>query len=54
MSWKIDGGQTILVLRLAKFSGVWKAVYREFLHHCPSAIFVTNPLFQRTCYAEAA
>ena len=54
MSWKIDGGQTILVLRLAKLSGVWKAVYREFLRHCPLAISITNRSFQSTCYAKAA
>lgn len=54
MSWNINGGQTILVLRLAKLSGVWKAVYREFLHHCPLAHFVTKPSFQGTCYAQAS
>jgi hypothetical protein len=35
MSWKINSGQTILILRLAKLSGVWQAVYHEFLYHCP-------------------
>jgi hypothetical protein len=54
MSWNNDGGKTILVLRLATLSGVWKAVYRKFLQHCPSATFVTNPSFQSTCYAKAA
>lgn len=54
MSWKIDGGQMILNLRLAKLSDVWKAVYREFLNHRPLAIPVTNPRYQDTRYAKAA
>ena len=37
MSWKVNGGQTILVVRLAKLSGVWNAVYRDFLRHRPLA-----------------
>jgi hypothetical protein len=54
MSWKIDGGQTILVLRLAKLSRVWKTVYREFLNHHPLATLPTNQPFQHACYAKAA
>ena len=54
MSWKIAGGQMILTLRLAKLSGVWKAVYREFLHHRLLATPATNPCYQGTCYAKAA
>jgi hypothetical protein len=52
MSWKIDGGQAILVLRLAKLSGIWKAVYREFLSHRPMAILPTNRPFQGTYYFD--
>ncbi len=54
MSWKVDGGQTILVVRLAKLSGVWNAVYRDFLRHRPLAIPITNPFFESKHYAKAA
>ena len=54
MSWKINGGQTILVVRLAMLSGVWMTVYRDFLRHRPLATPVTNPFFQSKHYAKAA
>ena len=54
MSWKINGGQTILVLRLAVLSGVWMTVYREFLQHRSLATAVTKARLPRTSYAQAA
>ena len=55
MSWKTDGGQTILVLRLAKLSGVWNAVYHTFLQHRHLAFpVVTKASFRYTSQTNAA
>ena len=54
MTWKLEGGQTILVLRLAQLSGVWSTVYSNFLQSRPLAIPVTNPANEGTAYAKAA
>jgi hypothetical protein len=35
MTWKLEGGQTILILRLAELSGVWNTVYSDFLQSRP-------------------
>ena len=54
MTWKLEGGRTILVLRLAELSGVWRDVYREFLRTRPRAIPVTKAASSIRTYAEAA
>ena len=53
MTWKLEGGQTILVL-LAQLSGVWKAVYGNFLQSQPLPIPVTKPANEGIAYAKAA
>jgi hypothetical protein len=54
MTWKLEGGQTILVLRLAELSGVWSDVYSEFLRTRPRAMPVTKPASGISTYAKAA
>jgi len=54
MTWYLEGGQTILVLRLAELSGVWNAVYADFLQSRPTAIPVTKPVNEGSAYAKAA
>jgi hypothetical protein len=54
MTWKLAGGRTILVLRLAKLSGVWDSVYQAFLQTLPMAQPITKPASVITSYAEAA
>ena len=54
MTWKLEGGQTILVLRLAQLSGVWNAVYNNFLQSRPLAIPITKPIHKGIAYAKAA
>jgi len=54
MTWKMEGGQTILVLRLAQLSGVWNAVYSNFLQSRPLAIPITKPAYEGFAYAKAA
>lgn len=54
MTWKHEGGQTILVLRLAKLSGVWNTVYRDFLRQFPLATPATKPARSSNTYTEAA
>ena len=54
MTWKLEGGQTILVMRLAELSGVWSTVYRAFLQIRPMPIPVTKPVSSIRTYAEAA
>ncbi len=54
MTWKLAGGQTILVLRLAQLSGVWKTVYSTFLQHRPLANPITKPAHEGFAYAKAA
>jgi len=54
MTWKLESGQTILVLRLAQLSGVWKAVYNNFLQSRPLAIPITKPVSEGIAYAKAA
>jgi hypothetical protein len=41
MTWGLDGGEVILRLRLAVLSGVWDAVYREYLNHRPLVSLAT-------------
>jgi len=54
MMWKLEGGQTILVLRLAELSGVWNTVYSDFLQSRPIAIPITKPAYKGRTYAKAA
>jgi hypothetical protein len=58
MSWSIDGGQTILRLRLAKLSGIWETVYRRSLKDIsPPRVICqerTNPTPTRPLSAKAA
>jgi len=54
MTWKLEGGQTILVLRLAQLSGVWKTVYGAFLQSRPLANPITKPAHEGFAYAKAA
>jgi len=54
MTWKLEGGHTILVLRLAKLSGVWNTVYSNFLQNRPLATPVTKPAHEGMAYAKAA
>jgi hypothetical protein len=54
MTWKLEGGQTILVLRLAQLSGVWKTVYSSFLQSRPLANPITKPAHEGFAYAKAA
>jgi hypothetical protein len=54
MTWKLEGGQTILVLRLAQLSGVWNAVYSNFLQSRPLATPITKPAYEGFAYAKAA
>jgi hypothetical protein len=54
MTWKLEGGQTILVLRLAELSGVWNTVYSDFLQSRPVAIPITKPAHQGIAYTKAA
>ena len=54
MMWKLEGGQTILVLRLAELSGVWNIVYSDFLQSRPIAIPITKPAYKGSTYAKAA
>jgi hypothetical protein len=41
MTWSLEGGEVILRLRLAVLSGVWEAVYREYLNHRPLVSLAT-------------
>lgn len=44
MSWSIEGGQTILRLRLAKLSGIWESVYRRSLRDIsPPRVILKKP-----------
>jgi len=54
MTWKLEGGQTILVLRLAELSGVWSTVYSNFLRSRPLAIPITKPAYEDIASAKAA
>jgi hypothetical protein len=54
MTWKLEGGQTILVLRLAELSGVWNTVYSDFLRSRPTTIPITKPEYEGIVYAKAA
>jgi len=54
MTWKLEGGQTILVLRLAELSGVWSTVYSNFLRSRPLPIPITKPAYEDISYAKAA
>jgi hypothetical protein len=54
MTWNLDGGQAILVLRLAQLSGVWNTVYSAFLQSRPVANPITKPGNEGFAYAKAA
>jgi len=54
MTWKLDGGGAILVLRLAELSDVWNTVYADFLRSRPLAIPVTKPSYRGNTHAKAA
>ena len=54
MTWKLEGGQTILVLRLAELSGVWRVAYDAFLRSQPLPQPVTKPANTGNTYAKAA
>ena len=45
MTWSLEGGEVILRLRLAVLSGVWEAVYREYLNHRPLVLLATPLAF---------
>ncbi len=53
MTWKLEGGKTILVLRLAQLSGVWNTVYSNFLQSRPLANPITKPAHEGFAYAKA-
>jgi hypothetical protein len=42
MSWGIEGGSVILILRLAMMSRIWDVVYRHYLADRPLPMIVTN------------
>jgi hypothetical protein len=42
MTWSIVGGEVILRLRVAVLSGVWDAVYRQYLNHRPLVPLATS------------
>lgn len=54
MTWKLEGGHTILVLRLAELSGVWSRVYSDFLQSRPLPTPLTKPANEGITYAKAA
>lgn len=54
MTWKLEGGRTILVLRLAELSGVWNTAYSDFLRRRSIAIPITKPAYEGIAYAKAA
>jgi hypothetical protein len=54
MTWKLEGGHTILVLRLAQLSRVWNTVYSNFLQNRPLPTPVTKPVNDGIAYAKAA
>jgi hypothetical protein len=54
MTWKLEGGRAILVLRLAELSGVWNTAYSHFLRSRPLAIPITKPACKGIAYAKAA
>jgi hypothetical protein len=54
MSWKIDGGQVILRLRLATMNQVWETVYHQYLASRPRPTQATKPLQLNNTYAKAA
>jgi hypothetical protein len=54
MTWKLEGGGTILVLRLAKLSGVWRIAHDAFLRSQTLPQPVTKPANKGMTYAKAA
>ena len=54
MTWKLEGGGTILVLRLAELSGVWRVAYDAFLRTQPMPQPLTKPANTTHIYAKAA
>ena len=54
MSWGIEGGSAILILRLATMSQVWERVYRNYLTSRPLPRLATKPPTNNQCYAKAA
>src|SRR5208283_4305334 len=53
MTWKLEGGGTILVLRLAELSGVWPVAYDAFLRSQPLPQPLTKPANTAHTYAKA-
>jgi hypothetical protein len=54
MTWSLEGGAVILRLRLAVLSGVWDAVYREYLNHRPLVPLATQLPFSLQSDEKAA
>ena len=43
MTWSNEGGEVVLLLRLAGLSGVWDRVYRDYLDHRPLVPLALSP-----------
>jgi hypothetical protein len=43
MTWSNEGGEVVLLLRLAGLSGVWDRVYRDYLDHRPLVPLARSP-----------
>jgi hypothetical protein len=54
MTWGIEGGAVVLKLRLAKLSGVWEAVYANYLESRPQPTLATKTQTRRRHHAKAA
>lgn len=54
MSWTIEGGQTILNLRVVWLSGVWDAVYQRYLAAKPMPVAPAELAKGARCEKEAA
>jgi len=54
MSWKTAGGQVILTLRVAKLSGVWATVFKQYLVDRPLPTLATKPDFVHPTHPQAA
>ncbi len=54
MSWGIEGGSTILTLRLATMSPIWDRVYGNYLASRPIPTLATKPPTSQGYYTKAA
>lgn len=54
MKWSIVGGEVILRLRVAVLSGVWDAVYRQYLNHRPEVARTTSLALAASADEKAA